>query len=266
VPVPSRQSPIRQVASAIGKGPWQVELRPVGSQSVLIVDDFYSDVEVVRELALSLDFVDEDKLAKYPGMRASISIDLLGLYQDLLDTYMDARGTRRVPVGNFRSGPLVFSRFTNEVRLLRADQTVPHIDVGSAFAATVFLNPPDQCRGGTFFYRHRETGIDHLPHPPTADVAGAMRARGYDPVQLAEYYRFIREVFSARAPSREELDGCSGLIADNEHWEIVGRCEMRCNRVVLAPGSLFHSAIVREGDFGDTQETARLTQNIFFTP
>lgn len=62
-----------------------------------------------------------------------------------------------------------------------------------------------------------------------------------------------REAASQRRP----------ICGTTEHWELLHSAEMRFNRLVAYPASLFHTGHAESGRFGVDTATRRLTQNIF---
>ncbi|HJT11980.1 MAG TPA: DUF6445 family protein, partial [Dongiaceae bacterium] len=112
-----------------------------------------------------------------------------------------------------------------------------HVDVGVDWSGVLYLNRPEQCCGGTHFFRHRATGTDHAPMAAT-DLARC----------------------NAETP-REALDRILGQDSNDERqWEPLLTVPMRFNRLVLFRPLLWHSA----GDgFGNSIEDGRLVQLFF---
>jgi hypothetical protein len=106
------------------------------------------------------------------------------------------------------------------------------------WSAIVYLVPPDACRGGITFYRHRCTG---LHGPPT-------RAQ-LDRLGISDMATFLSKIY---LPDKK----------DPEAWEETTHVAMRFNRLVLLNGGrLFHRA---SSAFGVTPGDGRLTQRFFF--
>ena len=120
-----------------------------------------------------------------------------------------------------------------QIREKRADFAVPHSDmtnVRRSFTCIVYLNRPEECSGGTAFFRFKKSGslvIDEA------------------------YVRSIREDSSLAEtgldywPSRAE-----------EWWEHVGTVEMVPGRMVIFPSEYFHAAYHPQDSF---YEFPRLT-------
>ena len=97
---------------------------------------------------------------------------------------------------------------------------------------------PEDCRGGTEFFRHIRTNSDRAPYNDEEAVA-----LGYS---------------SAKAMTAEVLEQDS---TDDSKWELTQRVPMRFNRLVLLRPWLWHTA---GENFGDTLENGRLVYLMFF--
>ncbi len=102
----------------------------------------------------------------------------------------------------------------------RADFAVPHSDITEqvrrSYTCILYLNSPDECSGGTGFFRYKPT------NSLTFD-------EGY-----------------ARAVKDDSRIGETGLDywpeATGEHWEIVGTTDMVPGRLLIFPSEYFHAA------------------------
>lgn len=91
-----------------------------------------------------------------------------------------------------------------------------HSDNGyDAFAGVLYLNLPDQCRGGTAFWRHRKYGFEEFPELGVVKKSGKSPNRVY--TQLHKDYN------------------------DASAWEQTHLAEMKFNRMVVYPTKNFHS-------------------------
>jgi hypothetical protein len=205
----------------------------------LIIDDFYSDPHAVRQFALSLGYLDaatgRDQRF-YRGAQSTSVHPYSRLGMDIISAVVRRITSWSAPHGDFR---LLRQRDAGDP----SGRTWVHYDsVHTRYAAIVFLNPPEQCQGGTVFYRHREFGLDRMPEADSA-IARDLKARtGLNWDQMI-----------------------AGIAADGfdveSKWEQVGEVGMRFNRCVIFDCRQFHA---RLGGFGETKETMRLTQNFFF--
>lgn len=222
---------------------YRVELRDHPDGVIAVIDDVYADPRALREFALAQTF--DVKRGKYPGVRAPLP------KQSDLAALVSAVTGQALLLGNDRN---YLAIITYEESELGEKQITPHVDKPDAniVAGVVYLNPPEQCFGGTAFYRHRASGITGLRSG--ADVRERMRAVGCDSFEAFEAHIY------------DERKGASAgwTAGSNEHWELIELVEMRPNRLAVYPAWVFHSAYMQAGAFGREQTARRLTQNIFF--
>lgn len=196
--------------------------------SIIIVDDFLENADDLRRAALQLTYPPQQ--GPYPGRNSQERIDISGLAQQ---------------VSHLVAEPLKVAtplRSHAKFRIsLAADQghAKVHIDPGTYWSGILYLSRPEDCAGGTEFFRHRRTGTDHAPIDP------AERARlGYA---------------SDEAMHRDIIEKDS---SDDSKWELTMRVPMRFNRLVLLRPWLWHTA---GPSFGDCMENGRLVYLMFFS-
>jgi uncharacterized protein (TIGR02466 family) len=116
----------------------------------------------------------------------------------------------------------------------RADFAVPHNDITEnvrrSFTCVLYLNRPDECSGGTAFFRFKKSGSLVLD---------------------ATYVRAINE-----EPRIAETGLDYWGAAQGDWWETVGTVEMRQGRMLIFPSEFFHAAWHPENSF---YEFPRLT-------
>lgn len=105
------------------------------------------------------------------------------------------------------------------------------------FATVLYLNPPQQCNGGTAFWKHKTLGLDRLP------AAEELGAEGKDP-----------EAFYAEMSTDWK---------NLPLWERIGFIAMKWNRLVTYPTCLFHSRYPFAG-FGSGPSDGRLIWVCFY--
>lgn len=106
-------------------------------------------------------------------------------------------------------------------------------DICAKFASVLYINLPEQCAGGTAFWKHKDLDIDRLPAKE----------------ELKDWQKF----YSMIEQEWKEL----------EPWEQVGFAEMKFNRFITYPTCLFHSRFPFEG-FGAGPEDGRLIWICFY--
>lgn len=195
-------------------------------QSLIVVDDFYRDPYRVREQALVSAYSDV-RAMNYPGFQSDSCYPATAIksaFERFIDEdlIMDERSST---FGRFR---LMYSSTGSRLTI--------HTDSQSDWTGLIYLNTPDQCKGGTAFYRHKATGLRGLPSEEDALRMG------------------------------ESLDNIEsktvGVDTKNfDAWDVVMYVAMRFNRLLLFRGNQFHSHTCA---WGDSPTTGRLTQNFFF--
>ncbi len=195
--------------------------------SLIIVDDFLSDPHGFRRQALALDYDPARKKGNYPGLMSGQALPIAGL---------DAAVSARVGV-KLQAAAGTMHQYCRLTLKGDTGRSGVHIDP-AYYSGILYLNLPDQCRGGTDFFRHKPTGLEGVP---TTDMA--LAATGYTDIN-----RLIEEVVNADTlkPAR---------------WERTMTVPMRFNRLILFSPWLFHNAAP---GFGDSKENGRLVHLMFF--
>lgn len=196
-------------------------------QSLVVVDDFYPDPREVRRVALGYDYPEVSGPPTFPGRNSVQKYLPAGLDQvvsQVLGAPVSAGSDADSTHGKFR---ITLAADTSRY-MVHADPTV--LDWVGVF----YLNPPEQCRGGTAFFRHK--GLDSDRTPMTVEELAA-----YGPSSVAELLR---------------QDG-----NDADKWEHLMTLPMRFNRLIIYRPWLWHSA----GEaFGTSLEDGRLIQLVAF--
>lgn len=198
--------------------------------SVLIIDRFYDDAEVVRRRALGFDFPESVAAKNYPGRNSA---------QVFLPEGIDDVVSQLVHEPVERCEIAEHGRF----RLTLAEEEEDrgyyvHIDGDAHWSGILYLSPDEYCQGGTEFYRHREHAIDRTY---ITDVEA--KAHGF-------------ENCSKFAVDTIERDG-----NDLSKWEHLMTVPMRFNRMIIFRPWFWHTA---GASFGDNLENGRLVQLFFW--
>ena len=107
-------------------------------------------------------------------------------------------------------------------------------DICAKWASVLYLNEPDQCRGGTAFWKHIGLNIDRLP------------SRAELGEEAEEFYRMMTDEWKI-------LD----------RWTMTGIIPMKWNRFITYPTCFFHSRFPFEG-FGTGPKDGRLIWICFY--
>src|SRR6266550_3208852 len=110
-------------------------------------------------------------------------------------------------------------------------------DICAKYASVLYLNPAEQAKGGTAFWRHTALGLDRLPSKEELTGRGAN----------AEWF------YSMMSREWKVLDW----------WEQIWFVEMKWNRFITYPTNLFHSRYPFEA-FGKSPSDGRLIWICFY--
>jgi hypothetical protein len=186
----------------------------------IVIDDFLPNAEELRERALKLNY---SLKGPYPGLNSVEKINIPGLDEMVSRlVYQPVRPpwTKNYSHGSFR------------LALAKDDEPAKiHIDQ-SHWSGILYLSRPEDCQGGTEFYRHLPTGTDHMPF--TEQGIAELGYSSFDHL-------------------REEILEKDAL--DRSKWELTMVVPMRFNRLVLTQPQYWHTS---GPSFGDTPETGRL--------
>ena len=193
----------------------------------VMIDDFVANPHELRRQALGLGYDPALKKGNYPGLTSERALPITGL-----DDYVS-----RIVGEPVTAAP---GTLHGHCRLtLKGDRGRSGVHIDPAFySGILYLTPPEHCRGGTDFFRHRPTGLERVP----ATDEG-VRAAGF-----ADHNALIEQVVNkdTLSPGR---------------WEKVFTAPMRFNRLVLFSPWLFHNAA---SGFGDGSGNGRLVYLMFF--
>ena len=196
--------------------------------SLIVVDDFLSrrDADALRNTALQLTYPDQQ--GAFPGRNSLERIEIDGLSQAVSRLV----GEPLKPV----SPPQSHAKFRVT---LAADKGKAKVHIDQAYwSGILYLSRPEDCQGGTEFFRHLPTNTDRAPLTD-AEVT----AMGFSSLQ--EMHRDIIEKDSV----------------DDSKWEMTMRVPMRFNRLIMLRPWLWHTA---GPAFGDRIENGRLVYLMFF--
>lgn len=193
---------------------------------LFVFDDFLKNAEAVRARALELDYSVQ---GRFPGLNSKEKVQIEGLNE--LVSALVHEPVRAPWTDDFSHG---------SCRLALAKDDKPgriHIDQ-SHWSGILYLSRPEDCRGGTEFFRHLPTGTDHVPMTPEA-----LKKTGY-----SSYEELQHEILD-----RDALD--------RTKWELTMTVPMRFNRLVLLQPHYWHTS---GQAFGDSVENGRLVYLMFF--
>lgn len=195
--------------------------------SLIVVDDFLDDPYVLRNAALKLTY--PDVKAIYPGRNSKERINFDGLNNAVSRLV----GEPLVPMTHNQAHGKCRIALASDVGTAKV-----HVDA-SHWSGILYLSKPEDCRGGTEFFRHIPTNTERAPYSDKecAEKFGVSSAK-----------QWVDELL--------ERDTC-----DDSKWEMTMRVPMRFNRLVLLRPWLWHTA---GESFGNSIEDGRLIYLMFF--
>lgn len=121
------------------------------------------------------------------------------------------------------------------------NETYIHSDAEiGTFTGILFLNPPEQCYGGTAFWKYKQYGWEKHPGKEELEALGLK-----DEPEL--WQRILKDGF------------------DEFHWDMIEYVPMEFNRLILFHSPSFHSRWPKKA-FGKDLKDGRLVKVFFFTP
>ena len=207
---------------------------------VLVVDNFLSDPEIVREYVFG-QAVFKPGHASYPGIQAVVPpvyVHALRLF--LVEIIKPTFGLEHAQLAKAFSG---FSLVTTPPDQLSLVQCLPHFDSTDPkqIALLHYICPPGT--GGTAFYRHRRTGYEHVDETRLANYTDSVNA------DLRELGGLPARYVNGSTPLYERIDSFEPVF----------------NRVLVYRSMTLHSADIAEDfDFDPDPRTGRLTVNALF--
>jgi hypothetical protein len=194
--------------------------------AVFVIDDFLRNADEVRRQALSLTYAVG---GRFPGLNSVQKLRIDGLDQ-VISTLV--REPVRAPWTDD------FSHGSCRVALASDDQLARiHIDQ-SHWSGILYLSRPEDCQGGTEFFRHKRTMTDRVPMDEPS-----LKAAGY-----STYEELQKDILDQDA-------------LDRSKWEHTMTVPMRFNRLVLLQPHYWHTA---GAGFGNNLENGRLIYLMFF--
>ena len=200
-------------------------------RNIIIADDFYTNPDEIRNIALNLEYPEPPEGTTYPGKNSSTTYYTQEAHQKVEQLL----GRKVVPASGSACGDFRIS-YEND-----AYRQFIHIDEGFDWGGVVFLNPPEQCvmNAGTSFYRHKRLRTEQVPTNPEEG-----EAFGY-----TNYLEVKKSIVYG-----------DGL--DENEWDCYLTVPMVYNRIVLFRPWLWHS---HSKNFGNTPQNGRLVQLLFYT-
>ena len=168
----------------------RVELMGWEETPIVYVDNFYKNPDKVRNLALRCPGTNNPRVCgNLPGVRVDMNMNLDHIHEIWQQIAENVYGLKMGEIKTFKEACLNVPFSVNVTQSNYRIKT-PHIDypleyTTRGFAGLVYLNKPEECKGGTGFYTYK--GLQVEPDQSGIDKDG------FELVHLAEmkYNRFI---------------------------------------------------------------------------
>jgi len=222
---------------------YKVSVLEIGPEKakVAVVDDFYPNPTMVRDLALTIPPSINERILNYlpygidsGRINAFYILDHFGPVYDKIIKEVYPEYVKDYDSNYFIES---FKRATFMVNVMTSNNLpprLPHVDFPDKrmLASAIYLNTPEECAGGTAFYTFggNQYADEITYHAKTTDVAGL------------------------NPPDHFVVDDCGD-------WKKIGMADMKFNRMVIYSQCMFHSAYIKPGMFNNG--TYRLNQQFF---
>lgn len=234
----------------------KVQVDIVGNEKnrVIIVDDFYKNPDMVRHLALNAPCTSWAPITYgFPMLRTSMHLNLNPVREKVSELALENWNYYIDECPPFMTNLCIDNV---ESRAHIGNAGAPHADK-CVLAAVLYLNTPEECRGGTSFYRHKETGLESLPRHPFFE----QDLSRIKPVAEKFGCKSLKELAETVVFAESQFQKDSAITDSNEHWELLKVHEMRYNRILIYEGKVFHAVY---GKFGDFTDNYRVVQAMFW--
>lgn len=210
---------------------------PNTQHKVFVIDNFLKNPEVLRDIASKQIFEKNrgNNKSVNPGWVSITNLkfeQIIKTAKYIIDNYYEIPYNGNIVTQfNLYEGGMP-SKYT---------QLLPHVDQ-SFFAFQIYLNLPDECKGGTSFFQHIQTGLDH-------------NVQYFDEnfISTKEYSDLMKYYEEENKNDFETILEFNQV--DSQIWKKIYDVEMKYNRFVLYPSYIFHSANIEKEWF---QETKRI--------
>tara|TARA_B100000131_G_C18019913_1_gene574118 strand:+ start:252 stop:1067 length:816 start_codon:yes stop_codon:yes gene_type:complete len=224
------------------------------NHKVLIIDGIYKRPELVQKYLLKSNFHNEDQMRKNKktnlvGFRSFTrvpkNIEIINFLRNLLVEKFGV-DDNDIDKNSFRRFIFNLYGYFDSIKNIKSNYH-PHFD--QAFAATIFLNPNEECRGGTAFYRNKIHDVHDLN-----DISALSSLVNIDP------FDWFREMMMNEVSISSIEDNV--IIGSDDRWELLEIIPMKYNRMILYNGMRFHNPYIESEWFRDYY---RISQQFFFT-
>jgi hypothetical protein len=228
----------------------KITIKEIGrfKHKVIIIDDFYENPDEVYDITQNTSYtIDKSVIFSAGVARADINYNLnnikLFLTELIQKEYND--------IINIYSLPFIVSIYKKDC-VPKFEYTHVHND-GSDYAFILYLNK-ETVEGGTSLWRHKDTGLEALPSTPSAKLS-------YEEIKYISEVTGTLDMTEMREFNGKVLNKNhkkDSFVDEQDDWEMLHLAEMKYNRMVLYPGSYFHSMHVTRDMYNDDWRIAQI--------
>lgn len=217
-----------------------VQVSAIGHENIpiVVIDNFSGKVNELINQGQRCAYFNGGAL--YPGLRSPIDPRIFlhrqNIVMELLKRVFGWEGIVKEPLA-------AFSIVTTPESNLVPVQRLPHFDhyEGEVVAGMLYLL--GEKAGGTAFYRHRRTGFEEISKEREAIFKRALEEDDQEYGEPPEGYYY----------------------GSTKRFDLIGETISAPDRLVLYPGRLLHSGVIREPkNLSPDPSRGRLTVNMFF--
>ena len=244
---------------------WDIKSKFIGNAQVVTVDNFLLNPDAVRDFCLEFPLTLSEKSMNYwPGARQNVKCNTENLGEAFQTIMRNSfKETKYLPPDlpeiNINILDSAFNgKFKNRGK---KEYFHPHHDAlpwqhpsryRKLFASSIWLNPPEECNGGTSFWKNKYADAQSFLYRP---------AMGNLFEIMEGFPSFAKEVDHWRYKDSDPEKFETSKVAEDvkyhtwwpnettEHWEYMGNSKMKFNRMVMYQGIFFHSLWVEKDWF-----------------
>ena len=231
----------------------------IGNARVVTVDNFFKNPDKIREFSLSLPF-SKKKQGYFPGVRSQIKIDTTeikkGFTNILQNVFKETNYKLKISELNVN---MINSNFNGEFKDRdKKEYFCPHHDslpwqnpmrFRKLFASTVWLNTPEECNGGTSFWKNKDIDSQCFLSKKYLnrmfDILKSLPSFEKECLNWVDKYTDAKKFEDSKNIEVKN----KWWVESNDKWELLDITEMKYNRMVMYQGIYFHTQHVQKDWF-----------------
>jgi hypothetical protein len=226
---------------------------------ILIIDDFYKNPELVRELIIKAPYpvLPDEEGAEFGKCKVSVSGFLKNrkfqkLYSNILKNVFHLPCEVRLRNDEFTCNTYSGTKDPNHPTYFDPHSDYNHI------ASVVYLNYDEEKVGGTDICRHKESGLFYFP---LRDFQFNWWVEHLMRVTKKDRATIVKEEEEKINKYKDVIKFQMGF-ANRDEWEVIGGVESKFNRLVAYIGALLHTPVTDLYDLAH-QPYSRINQVMF---